>query len=472
MKVKITDVCLVAIDCYKYAQAIASLRNCMDKCEFDRVVFLTDIDIEEEGIEIVKIPRISSKEGYSAFVLKQLWKHFDQKHCLIVQWDGSIINGEVWDDGFKEFDLVGAKWLYPDSEYNCGNGGFTLRSRKLMKITGSDDNIDILHPCDEVLGRLYRKYLEKNYDIKFAPIDVCDKFSFELNAPTQKTFGSHGFFHQPFKPHIVLKRQASCGDIVMLCPVIEYYCEKGYQVVLDTMPQFMQLFHRYKYPIKHISEMDSRIVPEKMISFDMGYELTPTIPAIKAYINLTGEDIKPQNAKLYFEVDPSAHFFQRVILIHTDNTSMNYRNENGVNWQMVVAYYQKLGYLVFQIGKRMDKKIAPHMNTTSYETLMFALKGCDLFIGIDSGPLQIAVALDVPAIGMFGSVNPSLRYYPSEKLITLHTDCPSGKDRYCYHESRGKEVGNECEHNKEIPPCTFMNEWAIIQAANKLLKLN
>lgn len=471
MKLKITDVTLVAIDCANYALTIRSLRNCMNKCEFDRAVFLTDIYLSEDGVEVIKIERVNSKEDYSRFVIKELYKYFDTKHCLIIQHDGTILNADCWDERFKEYDVIGAKWLYPEPEPNVGNGGFSLRSHRLMSIIAKNELIDILHPCDEVIGRLYRKYLEKNYDIKFAPIDVCDSFSFELNAPVRKTFGHHAYFHKPFKEHIVLKRTAACGDVIMIEPVINFYCEKGYQVVLDTMPQFMQLFSRYKYNVTHISEMNDKIKPFKEINFDMAYENLPKRLVLRSYIEFTGEDIPLRNSKLYFPTDNDAHLIDKLILIHIDDTGMEHRNCHGVNWHMVVAYYTKLGFQVYQIGKRMKEQVAPYMNTATIETMMFMISGAKLLIGIDSSPSQIAVALGIPAVIFFGSVKPSLRYYSMENIEVIHSPCIAEADDFCYHSEVGT-TGSICKYNEIIPPCTDYTEWQTIRAANKLLKLN
>lgn len=469
MKVKIKHVTLIAVDCVNYYLTIKSLRNCMDKCEFDKTIFCTDIDLKEEGIDVIKIDRINSKEEYSKFIIKELYKHFDTLYCLIVQHDGTILNADCWDERFYKYSYIGAKWNYPDGR-NVGNGGFSMRSWKLQSILGTDDNIEIYSPEDEVISRLYRNYLEFNYDIQFPPETIADKFSFELNAPYQKTFGHHAYFHLPFKEHIILKRTAAAGDVIMLEPVISYYCDKGYQVVLDTLPQFMELFSRYKCKILHISEMDNRVKPIKCINFDLAYESKPKQLVLKSYIELTGENIPLRNSQLYFPVDGNAHLFERCILIHIDETGMPHRNCQGVNWNVVVAYYTKLGYLVFQIGKRMREQVAPYLNTTNIESLMFMLSGCSLLIGLDSSPLQIAVGLGTPAIGFFGSVNPALRYLPTDRLIPLHSPCVKPETDFCYHSEVGT-TGVRCIYYEEHPPCVQFSEYEIIKEGNKLLNI-
>lgn len=470
MKVKIKEVTLIAVDCVNYPLTIHSLRNCMEKCEFDRVIFLTDIDLIEKGIEVIKIDRINSKQDYSKFIIKKLYKYFNTLHCLIVQHDGTILNSECWSEEFKDYDYIGAKWTYNDGR-NVGNGGFSLRSWKLQEVLGTDNNIEITSPEDECIGRLYRHYLELKYNIKFATEEICDKLSFELNAPIRLTFGHHAYFYQPFKEHIILKRTASLGDVCMLEPVISYYAENGYQVVLDTLPQFMELFSRYRYKIIHIDQMDKKIKPAKSINFDMAYENKPKQLVLKSYVELTGEKIQLRNSRLNFPVANDAHLFEKLILIHIDSTGMTHRDCMGVNWNFVIAYYQKLGYLVFQCGKRMKEQVAHYLNTPNIESLMFMISGASLLIGIDSSPSQLAVSLGIPAVIFFGSVKASLRYSSFENVQVIHSPCKKESDDFCYH-NKVSTVGVKCKYNELEPPCVQYDEYSVIKAANKLLKLN
>ena len=138
-------------------------------------------------------------------MLFDLLPHIETSHALTVQYDGYVINPELWDDAWLEYDYIGAPWP-PDThftksgkEVRVGNGGFTLRSHKLIRTfsvlfppftdngTGffnEDGNICVYH----------RDFLE-SFGIKFAPVDVAAKFSRELIVPetVQDTFGFHRY---------------------------------------------------------------------------------------------------------------------------------------------------------------------------------------------------------------------------------------------------------------------------------------
>jgi hypothetical protein len=469
MRKLIDNITVVCIDCNKVGEAISSMNKTLAKIQPHSAILFTDVDISIEGIETIVIPKINSKEAYSTFVVKELWKYITTSHVLIVQWDSWILNEEIWTDEFLDYDTTGALWLYNDGRDN-GNGGFSIKSKRLLNILATDPFIEITHPEDEICGRLYRKYLETNYDIKFAPESLCDLFSFECREPYQRTLGFHSFFHQPFREHIVIRRtHGATGDIIMAEPIIEYFAKYNYQVVLDIPLDDMKLFLQYPYFLKHISQMNKKIKPIKVINLDMAYEIKPKQLVLKSYYEMAGiKDGELRNSRLYMHQEPHQKIFQKYILIHNDQVNLPHRNSYGVNWELIVAYFQKLGYLVFQIGNNPIEHIAPHYNCPTKDMLMYMCKGADLVIALDSGVAQISVALGTPTIIMAGSVDITLRYSNFEKIGVVQGDCPKSELKNCYHNSIGT-TGVKCVINESTPPCSLHNVYKIIEQANKLL---
>jgi len=122
-------------------------------------------------------------------------------HQLFVEWDAGVHDTSMWNNKFLQYDFIGAPWWY--DELNVGNGGFSLRSRWLCDILHNDEKIVPTNDRyiknfeeDHNLSKIYRKYLEETYGIKFAPIEVADKFSIEVYGvwpPGNKYKGSFGF---------------------------------------------------------------------------------------------------------------------------------------------------------------------------------------------------------------------------------------------------------------------------------------
>ena len=73
----------------------------MEYCSFAKSIFLSDKqEIESDKITFVKIDKITSRQQYSSFILKELNNYIDTDFVLIVQHDGFIINPSSWNDDF------------------------------------------------------------------------------------------------------------------------------------------------------------------------------------------------------------------------------------------------------------------------------------------------------------------------------------------------------------------------------------
>ena len=464
-------VTLICIDCFNYAGAVDAIQKSLQQIKPQRAVFLTDIDIDVEGVDVIQIPTISTKEEYSQFLIKELRNYFHTLHCLVIQWDGYVLNGDSWDDEFLKYDYIGAPWLYPDR--NVGNGGFSLRTHRLQSLLAGDNFIQSCHPEDEVIGRLYRDYLESKYQIAFAPESIASKFSFELKEPTQQTFGFHGFFHKPYKPVVIIKRTGAMGDVVMVEPLIDYFFENGYNVYLDTLPEIMQIFFNYKHELRYVSKLNKNIRPERQINLDMSYETFPRENVLKTYFKFAGVNIERgnkffRNSKLNVNKNAAKWMFNKYVVVHIDDTGMPYRNVYGINWDIIEGYLYMQGYTVIQVGKRTDKKVGIYMYTETKHMLMYLLAGADAVIGIDSGITQLAVSLSIPTIIFTGSVNLELRYQKFDNIEVIKTMCPEIENEYCYHSKDKSVVGVDCVINKETPPCTQFQDFQLINAINKI----
>ncbi len=142
----------------------------------------------------VPIVALASRDDYSGFVLHGIADHVATSHALIVQWDGWVTEPTAWDPQFLQYDYIGAPWgRYPDG-MDVGNGGFSLRSRRLLEaLSRFEFNAGV--PEDELIGRVWRPELERQYGIRFAPPEVASRFAYERVLPPGATFGFHGLFN-------------------------------------------------------------------------------------------------------------------------------------------------------------------------------------------------------------------------------------------------------------------------------------
>ena len=187
-------VTLCCIDCVNYDLALAALDQCLRKCTFARALFVTDRAVAYDGVENIRIPTLASRDAYSHFVIKELGQYIDTDFVLLIQWDGYVLNGEAWSDEFLDYDYIGAKWTWHRDGHTVGNGGFSLRSKRLLDAL-RDPHIVPLPLEDEAICRTYRSYLEVQHGIRFAPEPVADHFSFEASSFSSVPFGFHGLFN-------------------------------------------------------------------------------------------------------------------------------------------------------------------------------------------------------------------------------------------------------------------------------------
>lgn len=473
-KADLRDVTLICVDCFNYGKAVAAINNSMQQCNFAAVKFLTDSPIILENVEVIQIKSIKSKDEYSRFLIKDLTKYFDTKYVLVIQHDGYVLNGKSWREEFLDYDYIGAPWLYTDGK-NVGNGGFSLRSKKLQNILAFDDFISIHHPEDEIIGRLYRDYLIENYSIKFPSDDLGDRFAYELRTPIYDTFGFHGNFHKPYRKTVIVRRTAAMGDVIMVEPVLHYFYKKGYNVVLETLEQFYMLFSNHYFPVLHPKNVDGRMLSAERYNLDMSYEAMPKQNRLKSYYDFCGiVDGEMRNPKLHmgFDLETGTKLFRKACVIHLEGIRQSGRNVFGVDWEAVVEFLKKKGYSVFQVGKRNVPfiKNATYINTINEHFLCYTVGSASLFIGIDSGVSHIASAFNVPSIIFFGNTKPEIVHVDlsNKVIITNHSESnPICARPYCWHDQIGVE-SHDCYIDAKHPPCAKYSTEQVINAINSI----
>jgi ADP-heptose:LPS heptosyltransferase len=231
---------------------------------------------------------------------------------------------------------------------------------------------------------------------------------------------------------------------------------------------------------------------------DMAYEITPQQLHLKSYYEHCGiTDGVIRNPKLTLPFDhkqPTAKLFKKYAILHLDKRPQSGRNAyHGIKWNEVVWYLQNEGYDVIQIGKgdRQVVKEATQMYNIGDFLLMLLIGAADLFIGIDSSPSNIAIAMDTKAIILFGSVNPSYIIPDETNVISISNHRTKDyvcKSPYCWSSVKGTEgvecveingrkaiqvqpfQGIECLEvsKEEIPPCTIFDTSEILDAIDIL----
>ncbi len=235
-----------------------------------------------DGITHVEIQPLGYLE-YNLFVVYALHRFISTEFALIVQDDGWVLAGSAWQDSYTNYDYIGAPAHFARVTDHSGarytqrfdwvdclqqsstrveivmNGGFSLRSRKLLQTPTQLGLPYILPPSSGLSGPPYQmawelgSHLEdsqlciamrsslESAGVRFAPLEVARQFAFEHLHPKlhaglnlMQVFGHHSRLRKltSLSPP-TLSYQATIEE---LCAILgenhigEVFRERGYRI--------------------------------------------------------------------------------------------------------------------------------------------------------------------------------------------------------------------------------------------------
>lgn len=224
------EVTLCAVDTTdKVALTERAIEKCTEQCHFPAVKLFTN---DASRKHAVPIPALNGLEGYSQFITRELHKHVATSHVLIVQHDGYIVNPLAWKQDWLRYDYIGAPW---EKWKVVGNGGFSLRSKKLLEATAKIAPGELPHPEDSWICYRHRNDLCNLFGLKFAPYEIASRFAFEGRSydgkewkglPTQwaNQFGFHSWLTvlpDLMDRPLIFHHSGDAGDVIYSLPVIK-----------------------------------------------------------------------------------------------------------------------------------------------------------------------------------------------------------------------------------------------------------
>jgi hypothetical protein len=208
-QLRLPTVTLLTVTAVDIDQAHAVLLHCARCAEFGAVKMLSPLRPAnpDPGVDYVRIADIDLY-GYNRFMLESLGAHVTTGHCLVVQSDGFILNPALWDARFLDYDYIGAPWPeYVEvsggerlwlNKNPVGNGGFSLRSKKLLEVTSGVrfDELEFPHWSEDLVICHYLYEQMRAAGLRFAPPELAARFSIEspgiYGQSPGSVFGFHG----------------------------------------------------------------------------------------------------------------------------------------------------------------------------------------------------------------------------------------------------------------------------------------
>ena len=190
------NITLVAIEFQWYELTKYAIERSLEHVDVKDIVIISDKEILPGARHIIR-PPVANISEYAEIMLKGTAEYVNTDHALYVQWDGIANDKTQWTDEFLKYDYIGAPWPWEPEPNNVGNGGFSLRSKKLLD--ACQDTIIHLTETepiaeDKIIGVHKREYLEANHGIQIAPASLARQFSFELGTH-EPSFGFHGLWN-------------------------------------------------------------------------------------------------------------------------------------------------------------------------------------------------------------------------------------------------------------------------------------
>jgi len=208
-KVQLPNVTLASVTSVNIEDTHDALLHCAGCIEFGAVRMLcSSLPAKTDGrVEYIRIAPIDFL-GYSRFIIESLNSHIQTSHCLLIQSDGFIVDAARWRDEFLEYDYIGAPW--PEyvglafggrmrlDKNSVGNGGFSLRSKKLLEVTSRIrfDRLNFPLRSEDLVICHYFYDDMRAAGIQFALPELAAAFSIEspgiYGQSLDSAFGFHG----------------------------------------------------------------------------------------------------------------------------------------------------------------------------------------------------------------------------------------------------------------------------------------
>lgn len=185
--IDLSNTTLICIGSTKTQETLQAIEICCGFATFKDIKYFTDQDTPYT----CRIAKIKSIREYDNFVIKELPKYIESDFALTIHWDGFIVNSNAWTNEFFNYDYIGAPW--PWWNHVCGNGGFTLKSKKFLDaqkemfnesyVVNSPDDVDL---C--INNR--QTFIDKK--CVYAPPNIAYQFSTEYGGyHNYNSFGFH-----------------------------------------------------------------------------------------------------------------------------------------------------------------------------------------------------------------------------------------------------------------------------------------
>lgn len=261
------------------------------------------------------------------------------------------------------------------------------------------------------------------------------------------------------RSRVLIRRTGAQGDVLMLTPALKAFKAKHPHVHVTVSTACAAVLARNPDVDAVLECSPNPKEYERFFDLDMAYEKEPLTHPVTAYARAL--ELVPLDAigglKVY--PDPSARAIAAELLpkegpllavIHPGSIPGWVGREWRGPWPDVLVALRKMGFKTARVGNDQTPPIPCDVDFVNwpFSRLTGIMERAGLFVGVDSMPFHVAQAVEIPAVGIFGCVEPSLRIVSPRAVgvTAANVGCLG-----CHHWLPGpRTVTNHCVRGKEL----------------------
>lgn len=217
---------------------------------------------------------------------------------------------------------------------------------------------------------------------------------------------AHFLKTKSFVHRIIVQREAAHGDVLMTEPIIKALYEQNplCRIYLETA--CLDVLKGCPY-LSGIAKTFSREPDDLIINLNGSYEAAPMRHVITSYARTAGLEDVPHQCRIY----PSENKIKELetgkwCIMHIGPTTWAGKNWSFERFFELGKCLKIEGWSIMLVGHGTDKfgleDCDLRSKTASAQDLAAVIQKGSLFIGLDSFPMHVALALGIPTVGIFG----------------------------------------------------------------------
>lgn len=255
--------------------------------------------------------------------------------------------------------------------------------------------------------------------------------------------------------NILVKRAGAIGDVILATPILRALKKKypDHSIYVET--KCIQALAGNEHITDYVLPTHPAREYSMMFDLNLAYENDPCRHIIDAYAAKCGLTLPTSEWSLdLYRPGRMRIPCDRYAVVNPGPTDWPGRNYPSDRFNEICKRLKQEGLETFVVGgiRKHDMKeaTADLRGTTSFDDLCDVIGGASLFVGIDSMPMHVAQAFDVPLVAVFGCINPSYRLLPKEHFLGVTLPLNQCGCLGCHHLMKSPRTYSTCLRERVV----------------------